>query len=337
VGKQWKYIQTTRPELYDLQNDPGEQTNLVEKQPHRARILRDRLAKILEQTVRQEKDRENTPLDAEALKHLLSLGYLGGSSVKEDYSFDQSAEDPKDVIGFHEEFRKVHNLFVRNEPVDVGALGDHLIKQRPQFFGSYNLLLGLAIQQKDYENAIRFGKMALALKPDNFNAHNIMGLAYFQTKQDEAAARYFELALKVVPDSSDASVQVHNQLGLVRSRQKKFDLAIVQFEETLKLNPKQPDMLDALAKALLACRNPALKDPAKALESAQKACGLTQSKNPEYLSTLGVAYATVNNLSEAVKILENALVLAQAKGDQALLAKLRKQLYLIKRALAESK
>ncbi|UCD27446.1 MAG: sulfatase, partial [Planctomycetota bacterium] len=42
VSKRWKYIQTTRPELYDLQNDPGEQTNLAEAEPQRARILKDR-------------------------------------------------------------------------------------------------------------------------------------------------------------------------------------------------------------------------------------------------------------------------------------------------------
>jgi tetratricopeptide (TPR) repeat protein len=216
-----------------------------------------------------------------------------------------------------------------------------LIKQRPQFFGSYNVLLGLAIQQKDYENAIRFGEKALVLKPDNFNVHNIMGLAYFQSKQDEAAARHFELALKFAPedqtDSKDARVQVHNQLGLVRSRQKKYDLAIVQFEETLKLDPKQPDILNAFAQALLISRDPAVKNPSRALDLARQACELTQSKHPEYLSTLAVAYATLNNLSEAVNILEKALPLAKATGDKALIARLQKQLYLIKRALAESK
>jgi tetratricopeptide (TPR) repeat protein len=341
VSERWKYIQTTRPELYDLQNDPDEQTNLAETQPQRARILKDRLAQILEQTVRQETGQEDTPLSAEALKHLQSLGYVTGSSVKEDFSFDQSAEDPKDLIGFHEEFRKVNRLLGQDEIVDVGALGDRLIKLRPQFFGSYNLLLDLAIKQKDYENAIRYGKQALVLKPDNFNVHNTIGLAYFQSKQDEAAARHFELALEFAPkdqtDSPDARVQVHYQLGLVRSRQKKFDLAIVQFKETLKFNPKQPDILNALAQALLACRNPALKDPSEALKLAQQACRLTQSKHPEYLSTLAVAYATLNNLSEAVNILEKALPLAQTIGNQALIAKIQKQLYLIKRALAESK
>ncbi|MHC4742175.1 MAG: sulfatase-like hydrolase/transferase [Planctomycetota bacterium] len=341
IGKRWKYIQTTRPELYDLQDDPGEQKNLVETHPHRARILKHRLAQVLEQTARQEEGQEDAPLSAEALKHLLSLGYVGGSSVKEDYSFDQSKKDPKDLIGFHEEFRKVSRLMVQNEPVDIRAVGEALIKQWPEFFESYNLLVGVAVRQKDYRSAIHYGEKALELKPDVFDVHQILGFAYSQIGQNEAAARHFELALKCVPedqpDSRAQRMQVHNQLGLLHSKQKKFDLAIVQYEETLKLNPEQPDMLNALAQALLACRNPALRNPPRALKLAQKACRLTQSKNPEYLSTLGVAYATLNNLSEAIKILEKALPLAQARSDQVLLNKLNTQLGLIRRAMAESK
>jgi arylsulfatase A-like enzyme/Flp pilus assembly protein TadD len=339
TSERWKYIQTTRPELYDLQNDPGEQTNLADAEPQRVRILKDRLAQVLEESVRQEKGQEDAPLDAEALKHLHSLGYVGGSDVKEDFSFDQDAEDPKDLIVFHEAFRKVNRILRQKEPVDIRAIGDRLIELRPGFFESYNVLLGIALKQQDYKNAIYFGKRAVALEPNRFKLHNNLGLAYFQIKQDESAARHFKLALELMSgdeaDSPEMRVQIHNQLGLLRSRQKKFELAIVHYKESLRLEAKQPAMLNALAQALLSCRNPAIRDPSKALESAQRACELTQSKEPEYLSTLAVAHATIGNLSEAIDILEKALVLAQPKGDQALLAKLRKQLGLIKRALAE--
>jgi arylsulfatase A-like enzyme/Flp pilus assembly protein TadD len=341
VGRQFKYIQTTRPELYDLQNDPGELTNLVEAEPHRVRILKDRLAQVLEQSVRTENGSQDTPISAQALKHLRSLGYVTGGSVKEDFSFDQDAEDPKDAIGFHEDFRKIFHMSGENEIVDIRALGDPLISQRPEFYEAYNVLLGLAMKQKDYDVAIYYGQKALKIKPDDFNVHNIMGMAYFQTKQSQSAVRYFQRALVLMPedrkDSATELLQIYNQLGLSYSRQKKFEPAIVQFEETLKLNPDQPEILNALAQALLSCRNPAIKDPSRALKLAKQACELTQSKIPRYLSTLAVAYATANNLSEAVKILEKALPLARAQGDQSVVDQIQKQRYLIKKALAESK
>jgi tetratricopeptide (TPR) repeat protein len=341
VSKRWKYIQTTRPELYDLQKDPGEQTNLVETQPQRARILKDRLAQLLDQTVRQEKDREEAPLDTQTLKHLYSLGYISGINVEEDFSFDQSAEDPKDLIGFHNEYHKLHDLIKHKKLADARSQGERLIKQRPGFYKLYDLLLGTALSQKDYGAAIAYGEKALALNPGRFNEHFFLGVAYSQSKQNEEAVRHFGLALKFIPKDQklflSLRVRIHNRLGGLHSTQKKFDLAIVHFQEGLKLNPKQPDILDTLAWSLLTCPNQALRDSHRALELAQKACVLTQSKHPEYLNTLAVAYGKNNNLSEAIKISEKAVALARAKGDQALVTKLRKQLYLIKRALEELK
>jgi Flp pilus assembly protein TadD len=340
MSKRWKYIQTTRPELYDLQKDPGEQTNLVEAQPHRARILKDRLAQILEQTVRQGEGQEDAPLDEELLKQLRSLGYVAGISVKEDFSFDQSKEDPKDLIGFHNEYLKLENLVLQNTLTDARALGERLLKQRPGFYGLYKLLSATALNQKDYRNAIHYGEKALALKPGVFKVHYNLGVAYSQTKQNEEAARQFELVLEFMPKDQTVSlakrVQVHKQLGLVRAKQNKFDLAIVQLQEALKLNPRQPEVLNTLAWTLATCPNRTLRDPPKALELARQACALTQLKDPQYLNTLAVAYATLKNFGEAIKTSEGALALAQAKGDQTLVINLQKQLDLFKRALADS-
>lgn len=341
VGTRWKYIQTTRPELYDLQNDPGELKNLVEtdKHRHRARILKDRLKQVLEQTVRKEKNDQDAPLSPEALKHLQSLGYVGSSSVVEDFRFDQTKTDPKDMIAFHEQFRKINNMFVKKIKIDIGPLGDKLIRMKPDFFESYDLLQGFAIQQKDFNNAIRFGKMALKIKPESFNIHNIMGLAYFQLKQDDDAARHFLLALRYMPKDQEnpvqARVQIHNQLGLLYNRQKNYKPAMVHFQESLKLDEKQPSIFNSYAMALLTCTDPALKDPVKAVKLAQQACVITKSEIPEYLGTLAVAYATVGNLSDAEKVSERALSLAKEKGDKVLIAKQQKQLFLIRQELAK--
>ncbi|KKM19865.1 hypothetical protein LCGC14_1651290 [marine sediment metagenome] len=232
ASKQWKYIQTTRPELYDLEEDPGEQTNLVEAQPRRARILKNRLAQILEQTVRQGEGQEDTPLDAESLRHLRSLGYVGGSSVKEDFSFDQSKKDPKDLIGFHNEFTKLIRMAEQNQLVgqnrlaDAQAVVERLLKQHPEFYKLYELATFIALKRKDYERAIRYGEKALTLKPGRFQLHFDLGKAYARIKQYEAAAKQFELALtftlkdQTIPLAE--RVRAHGQLGMIRGKQKEF-------------------------------------------------------------------------------------------------------------------
>jgi len=317
ISKRWKYIQTTRPELYDLEKDPGEQTNLVAKQPHRARILKDRLAQILEQTVRQGEAQKDTPLDPELLKHLLSLGYVSGSSVKEDFSFDQSKEDPKDLIGFHNEFRKISHLVEQSKLegqkilADARASAECLILQHPGYYGLYQVLLNITVRQEDYASAIRYGEKALALKSGLFRVHYNLGLAYSETQQHDEAVKQFELALASMP--RDQTVSPYQVV----------------------------EVLNSLAWALLTCPNQALRDPAKALELAQKACSLTPSQHPQYpkyLNTLAVAHARLNNFSEAVKFSEKALALAQAQGSpEKIIINLQKQLALFKKTLAESK
>ncbi len=341
ASTQWKYIQTTRPELYDLEKDPGEQTNLVEAQPRRARILKNRLAFILEQTVRQGEGQEDAPLDAESLRHLRSLGYVGGTPVKEDFSFDQSKEDPKDLIGFHNEFTELMQMAEHGQLVgqkrlaDARAMVDRFLKQRPGYFKIYELATSIALQQENYGSAIRYGEKALTLRPGSLSLHSNLGAAYTKIKQTEAAAKQFELALAITLKDQTfplaVRVEAHNHLGMIRVTQKKVDLAIVQFNESLKLNPKQPSILSALAWALANCPNQALRDPSKALELARQACALTQWKHPMYLNNLALAYAELDNFSEAVKTLEKALALARAKGDYALVAKLQTQLDMYRR------
>ena len=341
VSRQWKYIQTTRPELYDLQKDPEEQTNLVEAHAQQARSLKEHLSHVLEQTVRTGEGQADAPLDEELLQHLRSLGYVGGSGVAEDFSFDQSKRDPKDLIAFHNEYREAMHLIEQNRLTEARALGEQLITQHADIPRLYESLSGVALNQKDYAAAIRHGEKALALKPGRMEVHYNLGVAYSASAQHGAAIRQFERVLALMPEAQTAlqakRVQVHNQLGLSYARQKQYDQAIVQLGKSLRLNPKQPRMLNTLAWTLVNCPDHALRDPARALALARQACALTQSRHPVYLNTLAAVYEALNQLGEAVTTSERALTLAQAKGDQALVTRLQTQLDLLRKAMADAK
>ena len=290
--------------------------------------------------MRKGTDQNDTPIDIDALKHLHSLGYVAEGSVKKDFSFDQSKDDPKDLIGYHNDGREISQLVQQNKFVEARVLIERLIKQRP-VYGIYELGTHVALKQEDYKAAVRYGEKALELeKSSSFNFyvsfHFNLALAYTHTQQDEAAARQLELILEFTKNDPVAfrarRVQVHNHLGGLRYRQKKFDQAILQLKESLKLDPDQHRILHTLAKTLLTCPNEALRNPSKAVELAEKACKLTQSKDAMYLNTLSVAYFTTKNYSEAAKTCEKALALVQSQGDQARAAKLQEELNLIKKA-----
>ncbi|MBN2182286.1 MAG: sulfatase-like hydrolase/transferase [Sedimentisphaerales bacterium] len=328
VTNRWKYIQTTRPELYDLLADPNEQNNMVARESQRARILQDRLAQILEQTVRKEQiDRVET-LDEQTLKHLRSLGYVAGSTVTADFSFDQTKEDPKDLIGFHTEYRKVTPLVKEDKHDQVIALCEKLIKLRPDFYELYDLMSDTLLKQQDYSRAIPYARKAIQLKPGRYKIHYNLGEAFVQTGQEEAAAEQFNQFLKLAPKSQDMIPQianVHSRLGYLRARQEKFDLAITHFRETLRLRPNL-SKLHILAWTLATCPQEDLREPAEAVKLALKCCEITQFKEPAYINTLAVSYAAAGDFPEAVKTARRALDIARLVKQQGLIDK--SQMYL---------
>lgn len=82
----WKYIAAPNPELYDLQNDPGETHNLVAREGTRASELARRTDAISSATLAP----NAAALDREARARLQALGYAAGSSAPADRA------DPKD-------------------------------------------------------------------------------------------------------------------------------------------------------------------------------------------------------------------------------------------------
>jgi arylsulfatase A-like enzyme/Flp pilus assembly protein TadD len=94
----WKYILAPRPELYDLEQDPGERENLIDKEPQRARAYRGGI----EQRLRDEQARlaNASPATASVPPDLLEkLGALGYVSAAGGSVPRASGADPKDKIG----------------------------------------------------------------------------------------------------------------------------------------------------------------------------------------------------------------------------------------------
>ncbi len=92
----FKLVEAPRPELYDLKNDPGELTNLVDKDRSRVAELR----RGLEASLRQlsAPAGATASADPQTLERLRSLGYLGGSGAKR--STAGQLRDPKDGVRF---------------------------------------------------------------------------------------------------------------------------------------------------------------------------------------------------------------------------------------------
>ncbi len=292
---------------------------------------------MLEQTVRQGDVDKETPLDEASLKHLKSLGYVSVNNVKEDFSFDQSKDDPKDLVVFHNQYLIATDLLEERKFKQARALGEILLEQRPQFFEVYDLLADATLKLADYTQSLSYAQKALDLKPDRFKLHHMLAMSYVNLGKPKEAAMHFERILQLVPedrkDLIEHRIQTHNELGRLRTKQKQYHLAMIQLKKTLELNPKQPPMINALAWLLATGPNAQLRNPEAAVQLAQQACAQTKFKQPFFMNTLAVSHAAANNFAEAIKIEKEALAQAQNNGDAAMTKKIQRQLGLFQNEL----
>jgi arylsulfatase A-like enzyme/Tfp pilus assembly protein PilF len=170
----WKYIQAPRPELYDLEADPGETRDLARQMPARAETLRNRLATLLAREREVKTDAAGVPADL--LEKLGALGYLGAGAPRS--APGQAAADPKDKIAEY----KVLNRLVREGLV--------------------------ALREKDYTASIQRFRELLARGVESFEVHYYLGRALAAAGKPREAIPHFEAALLRLPGFSAAYTEL---------------------------------------------------------------------------------------------------------------------------------
>jgi len=322
ITERWKYIQTTRPELYDLLSDPGEIFNLAEKLPQQARILQSRLKQILEQTVGKSKTEAKVELDEEGRKRLESLGYISGLAVSEDFGFLKDKDDPKDLLDFHLDYGKLPILFMEEKYDKAKVICERLLLQRPQLPRVHIRLGEIAVWQNDLDAAFDYFSKAVSINPLSPEAQR--SLATVLTLQDriDEAVKHYEKSLQIRPEQW----AVLNNLARLYFRQQKLRQAYSCWMESLRLKADGPDVLNNLAWVKAVYENEPFYDPNKAVEMAQRACKLTEYKKHEFLDTLSVAYAAAGRFEEAIKTAERALEQARSEEQTELEAQIQEHL-----------
>jgi tetratricopeptide (TPR) repeat protein len=159
-------------------------------------------------------------------------------------------------------------------------------------------------------------------------AHQLLGVILGSTgRRDEGIA---ELLRASELDSADPLT--YRNLGEAYGAKGELGLAAPAFLQAVRY---QPDDLFALNRAgwLLATAPDArVRDGARALSLARHAVGLTRRQDTVSLDTLAAAHAEVGEFDAAVIIAREALAVARATGETAIVPELEQR-----RALYESR
>lgn len=316
VGERWKYIRTTRPELYDLTADPSEQNNVIDQEARVAASLQANLEQISREAEAKAQQQEQKAMTPDLVKHLQSLGYVGENSTIVETEFDESKPDPKDLVSYHNKWCRVTHLVIENKNEEALAIIEQVNSERPSFLFA-DLATRIYLKQQDYARAVEYGEQAVSLRPGYFLAHEQLAFAYSFNGNDKLAAEHFELALNTMPDAefeNSRRARLAFQLGMTYARLERFGDAYRSQMDSLKIDAKQPLVVHALAQLLLNDANPQ-RDEQRALQFANQACVLTGMRQPALLQTLAEAHAKNGDVAKAIEVVESALSLARAAGD----------------------
>ena len=104
------------------------------------------------------------------------------------------------------------------------------------------------------------------------------------------------------------------------------DAAVTQCREALRLQPDSPLALVNLAWILATDPSDHVRNGPEAVTLAERACHLTQFRDPSFLVTLAAAYAEAGRFEDAIRTAGEARDLARTAGNQKLAGKNQKLL-----------
>lgn len=207
------------------------------------------------------------------------------------------------------------------------ALAHFLLVARllPRDAQAYDHLGVCLVQLGKYVEALEFMGKALEIDPRLATAHLNMAVVLRALGRIDGAKRHFSQAAALEPDNPTLRANLGKELLSLGD----YQSGLAHLRVAAKKNPSMPEIHDLIAWTLATCPDPSTRQPAEAIQFAERACQLTENRIPEMLDTLATAYAAALRFPEAVQIANDAITRAEALGkpDVAQAIARRKQLF----------
>lgn len=283
----WKYIRTTRCELYDLAADPFELHNLAEELPDEAARLDQSLANL--ESGMRHAEYQTLNLSDRERKKLESLGYLS-SGTKPVINNGQPLPDMKDMQPHLERMVDAREALERGDATEAERLFAEVVEAIPDH-ALARLFWGESLLQLDRtDEAITAIEDVLRREPGLADARLQLGLAYAAQKKWREAAEEFQHAIAAAPQSAEC----HFRLAIAWLHLGRRDAARNELQACLAIDPGY--VAARLELATLLARS---GDPAAGIRECETALAYRRDW-PEAHNTLALIYAGQRRLDDAV-------------------------------------
>ena len=263
----WMYVRAPRPELYDLNKDPGELNNVIDAHPKEYRELEAQLKKMSRLGSNGKETVVVNQMDTTTTAQLKSLGYVAGFSDR-NIEVDGKGPDAKDhlatlkilqIVGHGPDADAVpiaHKIelleqTLRDDPLDPTL--NYTLIQAYQQAGQYQQALqaclstmqhgihdGMILSQTanlylrlgNIKEAISYYEKAAQLNPLGVEGQNDLATAYVQVGRIADAERVYKWVLAIQPYAP-----AYNGLGIIAAKSQNYADARKNFEHAVQLSP----------------------------------------------------------------------------------------------------
>jgi len=267
----FKFVEAPEPELYDLEADPGELTNLAPNETQEVAKLRGRLQGLVQEYEHADLGRSTAAqIDDETRQKLEALGYLGSDST----ASERAAPFP--------------------ETDDLASLIDPK-KMTPVLM--YLNFINEMLRAQRFDDALPVIHNALALDPANPKLYLHLSRSLAALGRWEGALEAAQHAQTLRPEDAEALAIT----GRILARRGRYEEAITPLSRAVELYPQHIGTLRQLAAVYLAADR--IDD---AISHFETVIGLDES-NWTSLIDLATAYSRLGKWQQARDRLQQAL------------------------------
>ena len=235
--ERFKLIRAPRPELYDLQRDPRELSDLAAAEPRQKEVLARALDDMLGRLGNAQAAAPQA-LDAETAERLEALGYIGGA-VSARHLEDRPRGDPKDKIHLYNLLKQASTASAEGRLEDAIATARRALQGDPEILEGHMLLGNFLAKSGRREEAVAAYRRALAVDPEHQQTTFQLALVYKEMGRLADARVGFERAQKLDPKNS----RVRLQLADLHLREGKPEVAEAELREALRGSVERPPFL----------------------------------------------------------------------------------------------
>jgi choline-sulfatase len=297
-SERFHFIEAPRPELYDLEADPGETRNIAAEQPATVAVLRGKLQTILARNPFTRQGAAAASLSPDAQEKLRALGYFGFRAAVSAESLRQGLADPKDKLWEFNSILQAEDAFQRHEVDKAEAVLTAVEQKDPQIYVISFLLGESALRQQNWDKAAEQLQRCLKLNPNFDNAMTGLALALARLGRVDEAKSWLQKALEINPENYRASYQA----GLLDARSDPA-AALSAYERSIAIQPNFSPGQRETGMALFQ-----QKDYARAATHLEKALSLGL-EDARLHNFLGICYSQTNRMSKAVREHQRAIEL----------------------------